>query len=103
MLTCHRQVATHAYFGMTKAVTAIGVMLLVEEGKLRLSDPASTTLPEFKNMKGQGGGWDGSAGTFFAVDPSRELVVTLMTQHLPANPDGLRQKFKAAVQHALIN
>lgn len=47
-------------------------------------------------------GWDGSAGTFFAVDPSRELVVTLMTQNLPANPDGLRQKFKAAVIAAVI-
>jgi CubicO group peptidase (beta-lactamase class C family) len=47
-------------------------------------------------------GWDGSAGTFFAVDPSRELVVTLMTQNLPANPDGLRQKFKAAVLHAIV-
>ena len=47
-------------------------------------------------------GWDGSAGTFFAVDPSRELVVTLMTQNLPANPDGLRQKFKAAVVAAVI-
>lgn len=48
-------------------------------------------------------GWDGSAGTFFAVDPSRELVVTLMTQNLPANPDGLRQKFKAAVLQAIID
>lgn len=48
-------------------------------------------------------GWDGSAGTFFAVDPSRELVVTLMTQNLPANPDGLRQKFKAAVLHAILD
>jgi CubicO group peptidase (beta-lactamase class C family) len=47
-------------------------------------------------------GWDGSAGTFFAVDPSRELVVTLMTQNLPANPDGLRQKFKAAVLQSII-
>jgi CubicO group peptidase (beta-lactamase class C family) len=47
-------------------------------------------------------GWDGSAGTFFAVDPSRELVVTLMTQNLPANPDGLRQKFKAAVLQAIV-
>jgi CubicO group peptidase (beta-lactamase class C family) len=47
-------------------------------------------------------GWDGSAGTFFAVDPSRELVVTLMTQNLPANPDGLRQKFKAAVVQSVI-
>jgi CubicO group peptidase (beta-lactamase class C family) len=48
-------------------------------------------------------GWDGSAGTFFAVDPSRELVVTLMTQSLPANPDGLRQKFKAAVVESIVN
>ena len=47
-------------------------------------------------------GWDGSAGTFFAVDPSRELVVTLMTQNLPANPDGLRQTFKAAVLQSII-
>ena len=47
-------------------------------------------------------GWDGSAGTFFAVDPARELVVTLMTQNLPANPDGLRQKFKAAVLQSIV-
>ena len=47
-------------------------------------------------------GWDGSAGTFFAVDPSRELVVTLMTQNLPANPDGLRQKWKAAVLQSIV-
>jgi CubicO group peptidase (beta-lactamase class C family) len=46
-------------------------------------------------------GWDGSVGTFFAVDPSNELVVTLMTQSVPANPDGLRQKFKAAVVAAI--
>ncbi len=47
-------------------------------------------------------GWDGSAGTFFAVDPSRELVVTVMTQNLPANPDGLRQKFKTAVLESIV-
>jgi len=47
-------------------------------------------------------GWDGSAGTFFAVDPSKELVVTLMTQNLPANPDGLRQKWKAAVVQSIV-
>lgn len=47
-------------------------------------------------------GWDGSAGTFFAVDPAKELVVTHMTQNLPANPDQLRQKFKAAVLQSII-
>lgn len=47
-------------------------------------------------------GWDGSAGTFFSIDPSKELVVTLNTQNLPANPDGLRQKFKAAVLQSIV-
>ena len=48
-------------------------------------------------------GWDGSAGTFFAVDPTNETVVILMTQNLPASPDGLRQRFKAAVWQAIVN
>src|SRR5918994_1436652 len=43
-------------YSMTKAVTAVGVMMLVEEEKLRLSDPASKYLPEFKNVKVQDGG-----------------------------------------------
>lgn len=47
-------------------------------------------------------GWDGSAGTFFAVDPSKALVVTLMTQNLPANPEQLRQKFKAAILQSIV-
>jgi CubicO group peptidase (beta-lactamase class C family) len=47
-------------------------------------------------------GWDGTAGTFFAVDPSKQLVVTLMTQNLPANPDQLRQKWKAAVLQSIV-
>lgn len=46
-------------------------------------------------------GWDGTGGTIFWVDPLTETVVVLMTQSAPANPDGLRQKFKAIVQRAI--
>ena len=46
-------------------------------------------------------GWDGTAGTIFWVDPRNETVVVLMTQSSPADPDGLRAKFKALVQRAL--
>jgi CubicO group peptidase (beta-lactamase class C family) len=46
-------------------------------------------------------GWDGSAGTFFSVDPARQLVVMLFSQNVPASPDGLRQRFKAAVDQAV--
>lgn len=36
---------------MTKPVTAVAVLMLVEEGKIRLSDPVSRFIPEFKEMK----------------------------------------------------
>jgi CubicO group peptidase (beta-lactamase class C family) len=35
---------------MTKPVTAIGIMMLAEEGKLSLRDPVDQYLPEFKNL-----------------------------------------------------
>jgi len=47
-------------------------------------------------------GWDGSAGTFFSVDPARQLVVMLFSQNVPASPDGLRQRFKAAIDQSVV-
>ena len=47
-------------------------------------------------------GWDGSAGTFFSIDPARQLVVMLFSQNVPASPDALRQRFKAAVDQSVI-
>ena len=47
-------------------------------------------------------GWDGTAGTIFWVDPSAEMVTVLMTQSSPANPDGLRQRFKTLVNQAIV-
>lgn len=36
---------------MSKPITAVAVLMLMEEGKIRLSDRVSTFLPEFKTMK----------------------------------------------------
>jgi CubicO group peptidase (beta-lactamase class C family) len=36
---------------MSKPITAVAVMMMVEEGKIRLSDRVSTFIPEFKSMK----------------------------------------------------
>jgi len=36
---------------MSKPITAVAVMMMVEEGKVRLSDRVSTFIPEFKNMR----------------------------------------------------
>jgi len=36
---------------MTKPVTGVAILMLMEEGKLRLTDPVSRFIPEFKSMK----------------------------------------------------
>lgn len=48
-------------------------------------------------------GWDGTAGTIFWVDPGTDTVTVLMTQSSPANPDQVRQRFKAIVDQAIVS
>jgi CubicO group peptidase (beta-lactamase class C family) len=36
---------------MTKPVTSVALMMMIEEGKVRLNDPVSRYIPEFKNLK----------------------------------------------------
>lgn len=38
-------------YSMTKPVTAVAILMLMEEGKLRLADPASRYLPALKNLQ----------------------------------------------------
>jgi CubicO group peptidase (beta-lactamase class C family) len=47
-------------------------------------------------------GWDGSAGTIFWIDPAKEMVMVLMTQIVPPNPDSVRQRFKTLVKQSLV-
>jgi CubicO group peptidase (beta-lactamase class C family) len=46
-------------------------------------------------------GWDGTAGTIFWNDPSTRTAIVLMTQSAPANPAGIRQRFKTVVASAI--
>jgi CubicO group peptidase (beta-lactamase class C family) len=46
-------------------------------------------------------GWDGTAGTIFWNDPATGTAIVLMTQSVPANPAGVRQRFKTLVQAAV--
>ena len=43
---------------MTKPIIAIGIMILVEEGKLRLDDPLSSYLSSYSNMHVEGSNHD---------------------------------------------
>ncbi len=38
-------------YSMTKPITSVGVMMLIEEGRLRLTDPLASFIPAFKEMK----------------------------------------------------
>jgi CubicO group peptidase (beta-lactamase class C family) len=79
---------------MTKPVIGVGVMLMVEEGKLRINDPVSRYIPEFRNMKvavaqlapGRGAG-AGAAGApaapqFYTVPAQREITIKDLLTHV---------------------
>ena len=61
-------------YSQTKAVTAVAVMMLREEGKFQLADPASKWLPEFKNVMVQTA--DGGSR-----NPSREITIEDLLLH----------------------
>src|SRR5215831_8014350 len=60
---------------MTKPVVGVAVLMMMEEGKVRLSDPVSRFIPEFKELKvaipqqaaGQGGGRGAAPPHFYTV------------------------------------
>src|SRR6185437_12793425 len=43
--------ATFRVFSMSKPVTGVAILMLLEEGKVRLTDPVSKFIPEFKGSK----------------------------------------------------
>jgi CubicO group peptidase (beta-lactamase class C family) len=80
----------------SKPVTAVAVMMLVEEGKIRLTDPVSRFIPEFKGMKvamprpgaqtapaGRGGGGGGRGGdvAFDLASASRDITIKDLLTH----------------------
>jgi CubicO group peptidase (beta-lactamase class C family) len=84
---------------MTKPVVGVGVMMMVEEGKLRLNDPVSRYIPEFRNMKvavpqptpagrGAGGAPPANAGgqpappQFYTVPAQREITIKDLLTHV---------------------
>ncbi len=65
---------------MTKPVTAVAILMLVEEGKIRLSDPVSRFIPEFKDTKVAMPRSD-AAGGIYTVPAKREVTVHDLITH----------------------
>jgi CubicO group peptidase (beta-lactamase class C family) len=85
---------------MTKPVIGTAMMMMIEEGKVSLSDPVSKFIPEFKNIKvgvlqspgGRGGGAAGATPVkYYTVPADRELTIKELLTHtsgLVAGPMG---------------
>jgi CubicO group peptidase (beta-lactamase class C family) len=76
---------------MTKPVVGASILMLQEEGKLRLTDPVSKFIPEFKNMKvavlqdrptGAPAPSRGAPPPFYTVPATRELTIQDLLTHV---------------------
>ncbi|HEY6296332.1 MAG TPA: serine hydrolase domain-containing protein [Streptosporangiaceae bacterium] len=58
-------------YSMTKPITSVAVMMLLEEGRLALTDPVSAFIPSFAEVRVFAGGSDLRQVTVPAVEPVR--------------------------------
>ena len=82
--------ALFALASMTKPMTAVAVLMLMEEGKLVLSDPVSKFIPEFKNP--QVALWrapnDPAGAGLTLVPAAREITIRDLLTHTAGLANG---------------
>src|SRR5262249_24201563 len=89
-----RPLATDAIFriaSMTKPVTSVAAMQLVEQHRLVLDDPAQKYLPEFSDLKGFET-FDAATGAYTL----RPAAKTVTVRHLLTHTSGLGYGFTSA-------
>jgi CubicO group peptidase (beta-lactamase class C family) len=69
-------------YSMTKPITGVAVLMLMEEGKIRLTDPVSKYLPALKSMKVMTETTDGQGRRTAAIVPAnREITIQDLMRH----------------------
>ncbi len=92
---------TNAIFNiasMTKPVTSVAIMMLVEQGKLKIDDPVSKYLDGYDKLQ--------FISKFNAADASYETrpAKTVMTiRHLLSHTSGIGYSFTNPIEYALVN
>jgi CubicO group peptidase (beta-lactamase class C family) len=66
---------------MTKPITSVAVMMLVDEGKLALDDPVCKLIPEFKNQKVLVPGKSEKDDDFSLVAAERDVTIKDLLTH----------------------
>ena len=64
-------------YSMTKPIATVALMMLYEEGRFHLDDPASKYIPEFKDLKVYEEGDDGP----HLVEPDRAMTIRDLLTH----------------------
>jgi CubicO group peptidase (beta-lactamase class C family) len=91
---------TNAIFriaSMTKPITSVAIMMLVEQGKLSLDDPVSRYLPAFENAHVITQ-FDPASGTYETRAAKRPLTI----RHLMAHTSGIGYGFSSPVVARLL-
>jgi len=66
---------------MTKPITGVAILRLIEEGRVRLTDPVSRFIPEFRGMK-VAVPQDRPAGSFYTIPANREITIQDLLVHV---------------------
>jgi CubicO group peptidase (beta-lactamase class C family) len=82
---------------MSKPITGVAILMLLEEGKVRLTDPVSKFIPEFRGLKvamlqeRTGPPAAGSASgppQYYTVPPNREITIRDLLSHVSGLASG---------------
>jgi CubicO group peptidase (beta-lactamase class C family) len=79
-------------YSMTKPIVSVAAMMLVEEGKMQVSDPVSKYLPEMGRMKVGVETSEGGKPTLQLTAPAREITVQDLMRHTSGLIYGTRGK-----------
>jgi CubicO group peptidase (beta-lactamase class C family) len=76
-------------YSMTKPITSVAFMMLVEEGKIALDEPVAKYIPEWKNL---GVFVAGTAPLFLTRPPARPMLIVDLLRHTSGLTYGFMQR-----------
>jgi CubicO group peptidase (beta-lactamase class C family) len=76
-------------YSMTKPLTSVAFMMLVEEGRVALDEPVHKYIPEWKNL---GVFQAGTSPSFLTRPPSRPMLIVDLLRHTSGLTYGFQQR-----------
>jgi CubicO group peptidase (beta-lactamase class C family) len=79
----------HRIYSMTKPMTSVAALMLLEEGAIALDDPVARFIPQFADLKVHAGG---AAGNFSTRPAARPMTVQDLMRHTAGFTYGFVQR-----------